>query len=129
MSQPLTLADLISLEDQRGRYIVGPDLYPSVASYLAAFQRTDPALLFGFREFVSVRYERTTKHNWPTAMLGTWGLRAEQVGLARGSVGEPDAHELAIRGLFHALRQFAEVVDSGGLEAVLAEFATLSPIA
>jgi hypothetical protein len=127
VSQPLTLADLISLEEQRGRYIVGPDLYPSVASYLAAFQRTDPPLLFGFREFVSVRYERTTKHNWPTAMLGTWGLNAAQVGLVSNTPGEPDAHELAIRGLFNALRQFAEVVDSGGLEAILTEFATLGP--
>lgn len=127
MNPNLTLADLISLEGRMSQYMVGSHLYPAVAAYFRGIEHADGDVLRGFGEFVSVTYERTTQLGWESAMLPAWGLRAGQVGLLRDEPGTPEAHAAAIRGLFSALREFADIVDAGQLDAVLAEFATLEP--
>lgn len=122
----LTLGDLIAMERRPYLHLEGATFYPAIVSYLLGVDRADPEVLRGFAEFVSVSYERNCVLAWHAALLRRSGLRFEDVGLESGSYGLVEAHKQAIADLFSTLRDFAEVVQAGGLDAVLAEYQQLA---
>lgn len=128
VSSRVTLDELFKLERRGGMYLLAPQWYPAIAGYLSGVERADPEVLYGFQEYVSVTYERNAVLAWPSALLNACGLEARQVGMLPDDPGEPEAHALAIRTLFSVLRDFAAVVEAGGLDAVIDEFDELSPL-